>query len=117
MKARIVIPFLLLAAFISYNAGCKKVKNTVTSVVSYKADPTYDYAGNGYIKAFVTDVELDGCKWMLQREDDGKKLEPDGLQPEFEKDSLHVWLKYTEDDRMSICMAGQTIKVVDIRIR
>jgi hypothetical protein len=113
MKTRFILSLLVVVAFFSYQASCKKVADVVT----YKADPKYDYPGNGYIKAFVTDVELDGCKWMLQDESDGKRYEPDGLQPEFEHDSLHVWLKYTVDDRMSVCMAGQTIKVVDIRIR
>jgi hypothetical protein len=75
-----------------------------------------DYGQKGYVKAFVTEVSLDGCSFMLQLED-GKRLEPDGLQPEFEKDSLKVWLKYTEEDRMSVCMAGQTIKVIDIKKR
>ena len=82
-----------------------------------KTKPDSEWEQAGYVKAFVTDVELDGCKWMLQLEKDGKRLEPDGIQPEFEKDSFKVWLKYTPEDRMSVCMAGQTIKVIDIKKR
>ncbi|MBI3509888.1 MAG: hypothetical protein HY064_04440 [Bacteroidetes bacterium] len=112
-SSRLIIILLLLSPILFYRASCHQVKEAVT----YKADPNYDYPGNGYIKAFVTDVELDGCKWMLQQESDNKKLEPDGLQPEFEHDSLKVWLKFEPEDRMSVCMAGQTIKVLDIKIR
>ncbi len=70
-----------------------------------------------YVNSFVTEVHLDGCMWMLQLESDGKRLEPDGLQPEFEKDSLNVWIKYEPEERMSVCMAGQTVKVLDIKKR
>lgn len=85
--------------------------------VSTKADPKVDYAKEGYIKAYVTEVQLDGCKYMLQPADGGKKMEPDELTAEFQKDSINVWLKYKAEERMSVCMAGQTIKVLDIRKR
>lgn len=85
--------------------------------VSDKADPKVDYAKEGYVKAFVTDVQLDGCHYMLQLESDNKRLEPDELTPSFQQDSLKVWIKYEVDDRMSVCMAGQTIKLLDIRKR
>ena len=108
--------FALLLCFFSFAllvTSCHRVKESTT----YNADPKVDYAAQGYVKAFVTNVELDGCKFMLQLEDSDKKLEPDGLQPEFEKDGLKVWVKYEPEDRMSICMAGQTVKVIDIKIR
>ncbi|HLG03590.1 MAG TPA: hypothetical protein VI731_08350 [Bacteroidia bacterium] len=77
-----------------------------------------DYLNEGYVKAFVTEYRVDGCTFMLQLEGEGqKRLEPDGLQPEFEHDSMRVWLKYQPEERMSICMAGQTIKVIDIKKR
>lgn len=104
--------FLVFVIGISFLA-CHHVHDVVTT----KTDPKFDYAANGYIKAMVTDVQLDGCKFMLQPEGATKKLEPDQLLPEFQQDSLNVWLKYVDDDRMSVCMAGQTIKVIDIRKR
>lgn len=104
---------LLLALFVSV-FGCRHLHDSVST----KADPKYDYAANGYIKAMVIAEELDGCKFMLQAEDGGKKMEPDEIAPAFQKDSLKVWLKYQPDDnRMSICMMGQPIKVLDIRTR
>lgn len=79
---------------------------------------TPDYAAEGYVKAMVVTMELDGCTYMLELESDKSKLEPDGLQPEFQKDSLPVWIKYkAAPDRMSICMAGATIDLIDIKKR
>jgi hypothetical protein len=95
-------------------AGCfLKKKDTSASV---------DYAAQGYVKAIVVDYELDGCRWMLRLDnddptDDDKKMEPDFLFSEFQKDSLPVWLKYTKEERISICMAGETVKVIDIKKR
>ena len=71
----------------------------------------------GFVKAMVVSMELDGCAYMLEQESDKKKLEPDGLQPEFQHDSMKVWIKYTAEDRMSVCMAGETIKLMEIKKR
>ncbi|HEU4717522.1 MAG TPA: hypothetical protein VFU15_06805 [Bacteroidia bacterium] len=76
-----------------------------------------DYVSQGYVKAMVTEIDLDGCKWMIRLDSTGKNLEPDELLPQFQKDSLQIWLKYKADDRMSVCMAGQTINVLDIQLR
>jgi hypothetical protein len=106
---------LLLALFaitlISFS--CHHVKDAV----SEKADPKYDYAANGYAKGYVTEVQLDGCKWMIQLDSAGKRIEPNDLAPGFQQDSLLVWVKYTPVERMSICMAGQTVNIIDIRKR
>jgi hypothetical protein len=111
MKLRFCIP--LLAATVLF-FSCHRVKSAVTD----KADPNYDYASNGYVKGFITDVQLDGCKWMIQLPDSGKKrIEPNEIPPSFQQDSLLVWVKYTPDDRMSVCMAGQTVNILDIRKR
>jgi hypothetical protein len=81
-----------------------------------------DYSTQGYVKAIVIDYELDGCRWMLRLDnddpsDDSKKMEPDYLMPDYQKDSLQVWLKFNKEERLSICMAGETIKVMDIKKR
>jgi hypothetical protein len=103
-KLKHLLPVLLVCTIVACNLFKKS-----------KSDAEWET--DGYVKAHVTDVTLDGCKWMLQLDKDGKRLEPDGLQPEFEKDSFKVWLKYVPEERMSICMAGQTIKVIDIKKR
>jgi hypothetical protein len=55
---------------------------------------------------------------MLELEKDKSRLEPDGLQPEFQKDSTKVWIKYkAAPDRLSICMAGATIDLLEIKKR
>ena len=105
---------LILAAGIIFS--CHHVKD----LVSDKADPTVDYAKQGYQKGMVTDIQLDGCKWMIELQDSaGKKIEPgpDELAPDLLQDSLLVWVKYVPEDRMSICMAGQTVHITDIKRR
>ncbi len=93
--------------------SCHRVKEAV----SEKADPKYDYAANGYAKGYVTEVQLDGCKWMIQLDSAGKRIEPDEIPPAFQQDSLLIWVKYQSVERMSICMAGQTVNIIDIRKR
>ncbi|CAN5896771.1 hypothetical protein BH11BAC7_BH11BAC7_34240 [soil metagenome] len=102
---------ILAIAVIAFS--CHRVKE----VVSEKADAKYDYAANGYAKGYVTEVQLDGCKWMIQLDSAGKRIEPDEIPPGFQHDSLAVWVKYKSVDRMSICMAGQTVDIVDIKKR
>lgn len=110
MKTRL---FLFLLAMPVILFSCHRVKGAVSD----KADPKYDYAANGYVKGYITDVQLDGCKWMIKLDSSGKRIEPNEIPPGFEQDSLLVWVKYTPEDRMSICMAGQTVNIIDIRKR
>ena len=110
MKQRFFFALLAIAV-IAFS--CHRVKEAVTD----KADPNYNYAANGYVKGFVTDVELDGCKWMIQLDSAGKRIEPDEIPPSFQQDSLLVWVKYKPEERMSVCMAGQTVNIIDIRKR
>lgn len=97
--------FLLFALVIS----CTPLKKGTASDT--------DMEKQGFVKAMVITMELDGCTYMIEQESDKKRLEPDGLQPDFQKDSLKVWIKYTAEDRMSVCMAGETIKLLDIKKR
>lgn len=70
------------------------------------------------MKAMVISYDLDGCGFMLELAKDKSRLEPDGLQPEFQKDSVPVWIKYkAAPDRMSVCMAGATIDLLEIKKR
>lgn len=72
----------------------------------------------GFVKAMVISYEIDGCNYMLELVCDKSRLEPDGLQPEYQKDSMNVWIKYkAAPDRMSICMAGATIDLIEIKKR
>jgi hypothetical protein len=61
-------------------------------------------------------TELDGCRYLIHL-DNGNKLQPDKLDPKFEKDSLKVWVKYKPEDRMNICMSGITINIIDLKVR
>jgi hypothetical protein len=110
MKTRFIIALLAVAAII---LSCHHVKE----VVSEKADPKFDYAANGYVKGYVTNVQLDGCTWMIQLDSAGKRIEPNEIPPSFQQDSLLIWVKYKPEERMSICMAGQTVNILDIRKR
>jgi hypothetical protein len=72
----------------------------------------------GFVKAMVISYEVDGCGYMLELSSDKSRLEPDGLQPEYQKDSMNVWIKYKANpDRMSVCMAGATIDLLEIKKR
>lgn len=76
-----------------------------------------DYAASKYSKATVIDyTELDGCKYLFQLED-GRKLNPGTIDAKYQKNGLKVWLKYERVDLMNVCMAGETIKVIDIAER
>lgn len=74
-----------------------------------------DYAAQGYSKATVIDFSgLDGCGFLLQLED-GTRLQPENLEPAFEKNSIPVWVKYyPQKNAVSICMAGKVVHVTDI---
>ncbi|MEI7595435.1 MAG: hypothetical protein WCK02_06775 [Bacteroidota bacterium] len=73
----------------------------------------------GYVKATITNLsgKLDACSWLIKLED-GTKLEPYSIPAEYKTNNLKVWVKYEDDPgRMSICMAGKIIKLVDIKER
>jgi hypothetical protein len=76
-----------------------------------------DMEAQGFVKAMVIKYDVDGCGYMLELTDKSR-LEPDGMQPDFQKDSMKVWIKYkTVPDRMSVCMAGATIDLLEIKKR
>ncbi|HTF06000.1 MAG TPA: hypothetical protein VK826_18350 [Bacteroidia bacterium] len=97
---------LLAAIFV---IACSRAKHITIS--------DSDMEAQGFVKAMVITMELDGCTYMLEQESDKKRLEPDGLQPDFQKDSLKVWIKFKPEDRMSVCMAGETISLIEIKKR
>jgi hypothetical protein len=61
-------------------------------------------AGQGTI---VDMTGLDGCTFLI-RLDDGRLLEAD-VPTELQVDGLRVSIDYTEEARVSICMAGETV--------
>ncbi|MCW3101731.1 MAG: hypothetical protein JWO09_171 [Bacteroidetes bacterium] len=74
-------------------------------------------AWNGYTKATVIDYKVDGCTWMLELED-GKKLQPAELKPDYQKDKLQVWITYEiKKGGMGICMAGEMVNITHIELR
>lgn len=61
---------------------------------------------------------LDGCGMMIELED-GKRLEYINLN-DFEitpEDGKQIWVTYENYDGMSICMAGQMVKITCIAER
>ena len=73
----------------------------------------------GYSKATITNIsgKLDACSWLIILED-GSKLEPYNIPAEFKVNDKKVWVKFEEDSgRMSICMVGKIIKLLDIKER
>lgn len=96
----------LTAALLLFICACK----------SKEKQPAVDYAQQGYTKATVRDYQLDGCRYMIFL-DETRKLEPDALPEDMKRDSLAVWVKYQSDPRMSVCMAGEPVKIIDIKKR
>jgi hypothetical protein len=71
----------------------------------------------GYEKAIVKDYRVDGCTWLLVLED-GKKLQPVELKPEFQKDNLRVWIRYEiKKNGTGICMTGEMVTITTIERR
>jgi hypothetical protein len=105
----LLLPVLFVLLFISCQLSKKQEASTPT-----------DYSAQGYRKAIVVDYAIDGCQWMLQLEndkpeDDNKKLEPDYIAPSFQKDGTPVWIKFEKEERLSICMTGETVKIIAIK--
>ena len=100
---------LFVVAFLTLLAVACKHQKVVTDS---------EMEAQGFVKAMVISYDVDGCGYMLELNSDKSKLEPDGLQPEYQKDSMNVWIKYkAAPDRMSICMAGATIDLIEIKKR
>lgn len=91
--------------------SCSKFSKKEPVVINEPA-PLYP----DYTKATIINYTLDGCSWMLQLES-GKKLEPKNLAQEFKKEGLQVWIKYSNYENYSFCMAGQMVTINKIAIR
>lgn len=77
----------------------------------------WDYKENQYTAATVVSYAVDGCTWMLELED-GKKLQPAELKPEYQKDQLKVWIAYEiKKGGIGICMAGEMVNITHIELR
>lgn len=100
---------IVLILLVVLSASCSK------KVAGLKSFP--EETKEGYIKATVVNLTLDGCSWLLQLED-GKKLEPINLKEEFKKDKLNVWIQYQiKKGGMSVCMAGEIVNIIKIEVR
>ncbi len=100
---------IVLILLVVLTASCSK------KVAGLKSFP--EETKEGYIKATVVNLTLDGCSWLLQLED-GKKLEPTNLNEEFKKDKLNVWIQYQiKKGGMSVCMVGEIITISEIELR
>ena len=112
MKRILALSILISSiAFVFVSCHCRKQSQSTATEVKK------DFVQEGYTKATVIYYELDGCNYLLQLENESK-LEPTNLAADFKKDKLDVWVKYTIDTAaVSICMAGQLVKLSDIQLR
>jgi hypothetical protein len=105
------IPLILAFVFSAVLSSC------VLFMKGDKHDPETKYVYGDYTKAEVINYAIDGCTWMLQLKD-GKKLQPSYLKPEFQKDKLKVWIKYSpKKGGVGICMAGEMVNITEIELR
>jgi hypothetical protein len=113
-----MVKYLYFIFLISLGMGCGN-KNTpaVSQAKPIVSLPSINFEQEKYIKGTVILLELDGCNYMVQLES-GNKLEPVNLVEEFKKENLPVWIKYEVlKNASSICMAGEIVKVIDIKKR
>lgn len=99
--------------FLIVFAGCHC--KTVPSKPETSNEP--DYRSLKYSAATVKDYkDLDGCTWLLELEN-GEKLQPMNLSDILHTNNLKVWIKYSVTNEMTVCMAGKTVKLSDVKIR
>ena len=104
---------ILLAFFIFSTFAC--LCSCFAKEPGLKAFPAMEE--KGFIPATVIRYSLDGCSWMLALKD-GKKLQPENLKADFQKDKLEVWIRYQlKKGGMSICMAGEIVTITEIELR
>lgn len=109
-KHKHILSTFLFIAFVIMLSSC--YRNITRNSVE-----TQEYRDSTYIAATVINYTVDGCTWMLQLED-GKKLQPSVLKPEYQKDKLKVWIKYlTKKGGVGICMAGEIVDITEIELR
>lgn len=121
--SKIIISILTIATalLVMSNSSCSRYKDPKQQMPqqdSAKASTDERMISEGYVKATVTDnTGLDGCRFMLTLES-GKKLEPVNLEEKYMKDGMKVWVKYQSvKDMMSICMAGEMVRITAIEER
>lgn len=91
--------FLMALALL---VACKSVQDSGTPPAGYTAATVRDFRG------------LDGCSFLIVA-DDSTRFEADNLEAPFQKDGLRIFFTYKNRDAMSICMAGKTIHITDIK--
>lgn len=72
----------------------------------------------GYVAMTVKDYhELETCGFLLMN-DDSVFFEPHQMDPAFFQNNLKVFVKYQlAKNQMSICMRGQKIDLLDIKVQ
>jgi hypothetical protein len=102
--------FSLLLLVMAFTNACKS-KQKIQQIER-------DFIAEGYVRAVVIDyTELDGCRFLLQLEDDSK-LQPIEFFTDFEINDLKVWVNYQlNPDVMSICMSGMPADIIAIELR
>ena len=112
--------FIALSFIFSCRSSDKKVQkeNTATNeVTKEEATTSVSKTNPGASKATVVSYQFDGCSWILLLEN-GKKLQPNKLPPEFQKDQLKVWIKFViQKNVVSTCMTGDPIALTEIELR
>jgi hypothetical protein len=59
---------------------------------------------------------LDGCSYVLVK-DSVTSFQPIDFSDSLKLDGLKLWIKFSVVNQMSVCMAGQTIKLSAVKYR
>ncbi len=107
---QLVACFLLIMIGIS----CKTKKEAVAPV---EVEPVIEVP-DGYVAMTVKDYhELEACGFLLM-DMDSVFFEPMQMDPTFYQNNLKVFVKYQlSKNQMSICMRGQKIDLLDIKVQ
>jgi hypothetical protein len=100
--------------FILIAVSCKTKKEASTPV---DEEPVIE-TPEGYVAMTVKDYhELESCGFLLMNSD-SVFFEPTQMDPSFYQNNLKVFVKYQlSKNQMSICMRGQRIDLLDIKLQ
>lgn len=101
---QVIFGTLLFLLFVS----CKTTQEENSAVSPSGSVP------KGYVTATIKQIALDGCNWMLVLENQ-QQLEPVNLADSLKINELPVLVNYVPAPGPSICMAGQRIRIIDIK--
>ena len=116
MKKYVLIACAVMIVFCAFSS-CFCMLDGCTNSIFKKKEKIEKPVDLKLTEAMVIDYsEIAGCTFLLQL-NNGEKIQPTNLSPDFRKDKLKVLIKYQITDMMSACMAGKVVSVSHIELK